>query len=172
MTIPPEILQYTSGQNALLRISYYTGTPRVRISIVALKVTWNAHCVLQLCYIRSHEYDNKTETWLAQPVLAVCGLYVWSSPLLFSFCCWSSSGLIRQGYLGYANEQEVHAWRRFQFLDTAGLRHRVSWYIFGTLISVSISITTLESYFKPLYLAFILAIIKIYRKSLHYDVSF
>lgn len=39
---------------------------------------------------------------------------------------WLSSGLIWQGYLGYADEQEVHAWRRFQFLDNAGLHRRVS----------------------------------------------
>lgn len=31
-----------------------------------------------------------------------------------------------QGYLGYTDEQEVHAWRRFWVLDVTGVRHRVS----------------------------------------------
>lgn len=34
--------------------------------------------------------------------------------------------LIPQGYLGYTNEQEVHAWRRFWVLDVTGVCHRVS----------------------------------------------
>lgn len=38
----------------------------------------------------------------------------------------TSCTLIWQGYLGYTNEPEVHAWRRFQFLDTTGVHRRVS----------------------------------------------
>lgn len=34
--------------------------------------------------------------------------------------------LIWQGYLGYTNEQEVHAWCRFWVLDVTGVCHRVS----------------------------------------------